>query len=483
MQELEEDLRDPGQDRGAVPAALAEGAEPRQRQGQEAALDRRGGRAAHQAGREVRPAEVDLHRRAPARTHRQAVPRALAQPPEPAHQEVALDRRGGVAALPLAPRHGQPLGRDRQVAAGAHGQLHQEPLELLDEEAHPRAVPALRRDQGDRGPQEPAGDRQAVLAGEESARKAAQHDRGGAKQPQRPGLLRAHGQAQALRGLGRRQHGRRGPLGLQGAQGDGRGLAGQLRKAALRGHRPGAPGRGPQAGRQPAQEHLGDGLQRGRVRPARGRDGHGAGEDLRRAFLLPVPAERARVRPEDAFGAAPPGPADDRARRHALGGQGLALLRPLLQLRQAIQTADIPRLQPDAEVKEAARPQAQDAQAAGLHRQREHAALQYGAQPLADRPAALLRDSPEEAEDRGPPQSARDQPQRGGPAPARQVRRGAQVIREQSLQGGRTAVLKYVHLLGQQEPGRPARLWVEGQRVPLKCVLLAPGQLQVREPQ
>jgi len=56
-------------------------------------------------------------RQAPPGPHRQAVPRALAQPPEPRGEEVVVDPGGGPHHLPGPQEAGQPLGRDLQAAA------------------------------------------------------------------------------------------------------------------------------------------------------------------------------------------------------------------------------------------------------------------------------------------------------------------------------------------------------------------------------
>lgn len=47
----------------------------------------------------------------------EAVPRALAQPPEPGREEVLLDRGRGSHHLQSPLHAGKPLGRDRQAAA------------------------------------------------------------------------------------------------------------------------------------------------------------------------------------------------------------------------------------------------------------------------------------------------------------------------------------------------------------------------------
>ena len=61
---------------------------------------------------------MDVDREAPEGPHREAVPRTLAQPPQPEHQEERLDGPGGPNHLPGAPRMGQPVGEDSQTTSG-----------------------------------------------------------------------------------------------------------------------------------------------------------------------------------------------------------------------------------------------------------------------------------------------------------------------------------------------------------------------------
>lgn len=62
------------------------------------------------AGAEVRSQALVGHRQAPEGSYRQAVPRALAQPPEPGGEEDVVDRGRGPDHLPGARETGKPLG-------------------------------------------------------------------------------------------------------------------------------------------------------------------------------------------------------------------------------------------------------------------------------------------------------------------------------------------------------------------------------------
>ena len=121
----------------AVPPPLAEGAQPRAREGP---VDEGGGREDHRARRRARREAVVEDRAAAPRPHRQAVPRALVQPPQPRHQARGVEPRGGSRVDPRAPQVRQQVGGDRQDLRRPHRQRDQEPLEL-----HPQA-------QGGRGP-------------------------------------------------------------------------------------------------------------------------------------------------------------------------------------------------------------------------------------------------------------------------------------------------------------------------------------------
>lgn len=76
-----------------------------------------GGRDSGGAGGQVRAEEVDADRTTPEGPNRQAVPRAVAQPSQPQHQEDGLDRRGGQDHLQRSQAVGQPVGQDCQTAA------------------------------------------------------------------------------------------------------------------------------------------------------------------------------------------------------------------------------------------------------------------------------------------------------------------------------------------------------------------------------
>lgn len=64
-------------------------------------------------GPEVRSQTLVSDRQAPEGAYRQAVPRALAQPPEPGGEEDIVDRGGRPDHLPGTREVGQPLGRNR----------------------------------------------------------------------------------------------------------------------------------------------------------------------------------------------------------------------------------------------------------------------------------------------------------------------------------------------------------------------------------
>ena len=72
--------------------------------GGEGAVGQGGGRRGHVPRGAVRPAALVAHRVEPPRADRQAVPRALAQPARPQHQEGGLERGGGPDPDPRAPR-------------------------------------------------------------------------------------------------------------------------------------------------------------------------------------------------------------------------------------------------------------------------------------------------------------------------------------------------------------------------------------------
>lgn len=101
-------------------------------------MDGAGGQFGAQAGREVRSAALVLHREVRGGAAGQAVPVAVAQPPEPQHPEGRVDAPRGVGAVPGAHRPRQQVGRDDQDAARPHRQLHQKPLELHHEEKERR---------------------------------------------------------------------------------------------------------------------------------------------------------------------------------------------------------------------------------------------------------------------------------------------------------------------------------------------------------
>lgn len=77
-----------------------------------------GGRDGGGVGGQVRSEEVDVDRATPQGPDRQAVSGALAQSPEPQHQEDGVDRGGGPHHLQCAQAVGQPVGQDRQAASG-----------------------------------------------------------------------------------------------------------------------------------------------------------------------------------------------------------------------------------------------------------------------------------------------------------------------------------------------------------------------------
>jgi len=77
-------------------------------------VDRRGGHQGAGSRQKLRRQAVEPHREPPARPHREAVPRAVAQPPEPAHQQGGLDRPGGPHHPRGAPKARQPMGGDRK---------------------------------------------------------------------------------------------------------------------------------------------------------------------------------------------------------------------------------------------------------------------------------------------------------------------------------------------------------------------------------
>lgn len=76
-------------------------------------MDGRGGLARTSARRRQRPTKVDAHLPALELPSRQAVPRKVAQPPQPSHQEDQLEQGGGVDPIPDAPHCKQQVGRDR----------------------------------------------------------------------------------------------------------------------------------------------------------------------------------------------------------------------------------------------------------------------------------------------------------------------------------------------------------------------------------
>lgn len=61
---------------------------------------------------------MDADRATPQGPDRQTVSGALAQPPEPQHQEDGVDRGGGPHHLQRAQAVGQSVGQDRQAVAG-----------------------------------------------------------------------------------------------------------------------------------------------------------------------------------------------------------------------------------------------------------------------------------------------------------------------------------------------------------------------------
>mmetsp|Transcript_16777 Transcript_16777/g.40440 ORF Transcript_16777/g.40440 Transcript_16777/m.40440 type:complete len:279 (+) Transcript_16777:389-1225(+) len=87
------------------------------------------------------------------------MPRTVAQPTGPEHQEGGLERGGGHDPAARTPRAWEPLGRDLQAPSRAHRQRHQEPVELNNAQARdarrllPRRLPCVsgRRDRGRQG--------------------------------------------------------------------------------------------------------------------------------------------------------------------------------------------------------------------------------------------------------------------------------------------------------------------------------------------
>ena len=92
-------------------------------------LDRRRGQGHPPPRGDARHEELVADRDPPARhvrgagPHRQAVPRTVAQPPRPDHQQGPVVGRGGGQAGGGPPRPGQQVVGDLEDAAGAHGQL------------------------------------------------------------------------------------------------------------------------------------------------------------------------------------------------------------------------------------------------------------------------------------------------------------------------------------------------------------------------
>ena len=101
-----------------------------------AAVGGRGGRAPGAARRGARGEGVGEDRAVPAHAQRQAVPRAVPQPPAPRALQGRVVGRGGHRDLEPRARGGHEVGGDlRAVHADADGQRHQEPVELDHPEA------------------------------------------------------------------------------------------------------------------------------------------------------------------------------------------------------------------------------------------------------------------------------------------------------------------------------------------------------------
>eukprot|EP00966_Prymnesium_polylepis_P244094 5645165-Prymnesium_polylepis.1 len=77
--------------------------------------------------------------------HRQAVPRAVAQPPRRRGQEGAVVARRGADAARAAAALRQPLVGHRQIHHGAHRQRHKKPLEQRAAQGHQHLAPAAAR--------------------------------------------------------------------------------------------------------------------------------------------------------------------------------------------------------------------------------------------------------------------------------------------------------------------------------------------------
>ena len=94
----------------------------------------------HRTGARARRPKVVHDSSATARAHLQAVPGAVAQPPEPRDLEGPVDGERGQGNSAFAREARESMGGDRQVAEGADRQCDKEPLELVDQ-AQVRAVP------------------------------------------------------------------------------------------------------------------------------------------------------------------------------------------------------------------------------------------------------------------------------------------------------------------------------------------------------
>ena len=124
----------------------------RRRAPEAAAVGGRGGRAPGAARRGARGEGVGEDRAVPAHAQRQAVPRAVPQPPAPRALQGRVVGRGGHRDLEPRARGGHEVGGDlRAVHADADGQRHQEPVEL----DHPQVARAG-RPRMDRGGDRPA---------------------------------------------------------------------------------------------------------------------------------------------------------------------------------------------------------------------------------------------------------------------------------------------------------------------------------------
>merc|ERR1712167_502954 len=98
----------------------------------EEAMDRRGGPHRLRARPQARTQEVVQDRGQPHRPHRQAVPREVAQPPEPRHPQDAMDHGRGRDHPLCSPEVRQLVVIHRQASPWKDGQRDQEPLELDD---------------------------------------------------------------------------------------------------------------------------------------------------------------------------------------------------------------------------------------------------------------------------------------------------------------------------------------------------------------